>query len=153
MKVKVIVGLVLLAFVVASCRSTSPCDRRGDNIPHTQANGYFVKNTVKRGNLLMRFISQAKFEEYFGFAAVMGEGGRPTSINFDEQYTIAIILDQTEYDTDISSYCLQQEGDNIVLNYKIREGVKQSFTRRPFLLLVLDNKFRGKGNIQFRQIP
>lgn len=120
-----------------SCKSTQSYP----NIPHIQAERYFVKNNVKDEALLMRFVSQEKLDEYFGMAAVMGKDGKPTSINFDKQYAIAVILPETDHNTTISSYNLKETEDRVLLSYKINKGRKQSHTIRPYLLLVIDQKY------------
>lgn len=123
---------------MAACKSTST----HTNVPYIKAERYFVKNTVKDGStLLMRFATQEKLDEFFGMAAVMGKDGKPTQIDFDKQYAIAVILPTTEYDTTFSTYNLQETEDRIVLNYKVKKGGKQSHASRPFLLLVVDQKY------------
>lgn len=132
---------------LTSCKSTSTI-----SIPYTKAERYFVKNTVKDGSiLLMRFVSQEKLDEYFGMATVMGNDGKPTPINFDKQYAIAIILPSNDNGTKFSAYNLQETEDRIVVNYKISEGQKESFRSRPYLLFVVDKKY--SKDIRFNKLP
>ena len=54
------------------------------DVPYKVANGYFVRNDVKK--LPNGKISKQKdFEASFGMAAVMGNDGRPTEIDFNNQ--------------------------------------------------------------------
>ena len=147
MKTKLFLLLPLVTLLMASCKSTNS----NSSIPYTKAERYFVKNTVKDGSiLLMRFVNQEKFDEYFGTAAVMGQNGKPTPIDFDKQYVIAIIHPSTENDVSFSSYNLQETEDRIVVNYKIKKGREQSYTSRPYLLLVVDQKY--SKNIRFNRV-
>lgn len=138
MKFRIISFLALTVLIMSSCKST----KNYPNIPSIKAERYFVKNTVKDGSaLLLRFVSQEKLDEYFGAAAVMGKDGKPSQIDFDKQYAIAVILPTTDYNTTISAYNLQETEDRIVLNYKVNKGNKQSFSVRPYLLLIVDQKY------------
>lgn len=147
MKTKLFALLSLILIFLVSCKSTSSIS----SIPYTKAERYFVKNTVKDGSiLLMRFVSQEKFDEYFGMATVMGQDGKPTIINFETQYVIAIIHPSTENDVAFSAYNLQETEDRIVVNYKIEERQKQSYTSRPYLMFVVDQKY--DKTIRFNQL-
>lgn len=133
---------------LGACKSTTTLS----NIPYTQAERYFVKNTVKDGSILMMRISSAKtFDEYFGAAAVMRANGKPTTIEFDKQCAIAIIHPSTENNTTFSNYTLQKSDNKTIFSYKIEKGEKQSFTSRPFLLLIVDRE--SGQNLQFSRIP
>lgn len=148
MKTKLFALLSLVVLLIASCKSTSSTS----NIPHAMAERYFVKNTVKDGSiLLMRFVSQEKLDEYFGLATVMGQNGKPTPIDFEKQYAIAIIHPSTDNDVTFSAYNLQETEDRIVVNYKINKGQKQSYTSRPYLLFVVDKKY--SKDIRFNKLP
>jgi len=73
----------------------------------------------------------------------MGAEGKPTTVDFSKQYVIAIIKPVTNKAVDLSVQSLTKTGDDIILRYAQAEGEKQSFTTRPFLLLVVDNAYSG----------
>src|SRR5690606_11717534 len=61
-------------------------------IPYVLAQNYFVKNTIGEDrNGIYKIETQAAFDELFSPAASMGKDGKPTPIDFEKQYVIAII--------------------------------------------------------------
>ena len=120
-----------------------------EDVPFEMAQNYFVKNTYVDGQLTdPKITSQAKFDEIFGMAHVMGENGKPTSIDFNKQYVIAQIEKESDNQVTLSVANLEQFDKMIILSYNKMEGKKQSFTTRPFLLLIVDNKYQGTVKVQ-----
>lgn len=77
-------------------------------------------------------------------AAVMGKDGMPTSINFENQYVIAVTLPETDTDTDINLVSLKKAANSdIILTYKVITGEKRSYTIVPVRLLIVDKKYDG----------
>lgn len=114
------------------------------SIPYETANNYFVKNSFKQGMLKNPKIeSQAAFEQYFGAAPVMGDNGKPTAIDFNKQYVIAVIPPATSNSATLAATSLKQSGKTITLTYSYKEGAKQTFTSQPSLILVVDKKYAG----------
>jgi hypothetical protein len=120
------------------------------DIPFTLAENYFVKNTVEKlDNPKIETIE--KFNEIFGMATTMGDAGKPTEINFNEQYVIAVIQPETDLSTDITPISLMKNSENeITLNYKSVIGQKQSFTTRPNFAIIIDKK--ENGNVTLKEI-
>jgi hypothetical protein len=44
----------------------------------------------------------------------------------------------------MSVHSLKQKGDTIVFTYRVKRGEKQSYTMRPMLMIVVDNKYKGE---------
>jgi hypothetical protein len=143
--------VVMIAIVLMSCKKENiitPSIAQGqvqivkDTIPYTIAQNYYVKNTVDTiAN--PKIETQKVFDTYFGMATTMGKNGKPTKIDFTKEYVIAIVLPKSDIMTSIKPISLQKEA-TIVLNYKIEQGSKQSYTSRPALLLVVDKKYNGR---------
>lgn len=113
------------------------------DVPFAIAKNYFVKNTV---NTLdnPKIETAEKFGEVFGMATTMGENGKPTNIDFSMQNVIAVVLPETDMDTQISPVALQKnEKGNMVLIYKSVVGQKQTFSIRPFFAIIVDKKETG----------
>ncbi len=114
------------------------------NIPFVEAKNYFVKNTFTADSLAAPKISSQKdFDVVFGAASTMSANGKPTPIDFTKQYAIAVIQPVTGKATTLSVNSLVQQENNIVLHYTKAEGEKQSFTTRPFILLIVDGTYSG----------
>jgi hypothetical protein len=114
-----------------------------EEIPYVVAHNYFVKNTVESIEN-PKIKTEAVFNSYFGMATTMGENGKPTKIDFDKEYVIAVVLPKSDIASIIKPISLKKEKDNaIVLSYQIESGSKQSFVSKPVLILVVDKKYSG----------
>jgi hypothetical protein len=115
------------------------------DIPFIEAKNYFVNNTFTSEKITSHKIdNQADFDVIFGVGRVMGENGKPTEIDFSKQFVIAVIGQDTDKSTSFSVATLKSKGKNIVLRYKMVEGEKLTYQIRPFMLLVVDNKYEGE---------
>jgi len=118
---------------------------KSEEIPYTIANRYFVKNTIKNERFdPLKIDDQAKFDEYFGAATVMGADGKPTAIDFSKQYVIAIVEKESNYEMMIKPISLKKEAKNIILSYKKEKGKDLSFTIRYAFLIIVDKKYDGE---------
>jgi hypothetical protein len=154
MRTQLIVLFLLVAVFFGSCKSQQETKNYPksnpektqmvvDTIPYTIAQNYFVKNTVE-SIPNPKIETEEALKKYFGFATTMGKDGKPSVINFSNEFAIALVLPQTDLATTIKPVLLKKEKDNSILfHYQIEIGSKQSFTSRPFLLLVVDKKYDG----------
>ena len=117
-------------------------------MPYKVANGYFVRNDVKK--LPNGKISKQKdFEASFGMAAVMGNDGRPTEIDFNNQYVIAVSKPVTDRFTELEPVSLKGDGDGgLVFVYRTKAGQQLSYSMQPSLVVVVDKKYRGMVSIR-----
>lgn len=112
MKKAMILAVAASAAMLSACHTSGKVDNFTINVdavssattavdvPYKVANGYFVRNDVKK--LPNGKISKQKdFEAAFGMAAVMGNDGRPTEIDFDNQYVIAVSKPVTDRFTEL----------------------------------------------------
>jgi hypothetical protein len=121
-----------------------------DVIPFAQAQNYFVKNTVD-AIANPKIETEEVFNSYFGMATAMGKNGKPTPIDFAKEYVIAVVLPKTYVATTIEPVSFKKGNYNTVdFEYKVRLGNKQSYTSRPFLLLLVDKKY--DGNLSLKQV-
>ena len=130
-------GLLVLC-LMNSCAQTLTTE--GD-VAYTEGHNYFVRNDVTEVPTMIT--TQEQFERYFGMAAVMGKNGMPTAIDFAKQYVIAAVMPLTDIQTEMSVHSLKQKGDTIVFTYRVKRGEQQSYTMRPMLMIVVDNKYKG----------
>jgi hypothetical protein len=73
----------------------------------------------------------------------MGEGGKPTEIDFKKQFVIAVISPTSDLNPSIDSLSLKKINDDLVLEFKETMGDKQSFSTRPAAILIVDKQFDG----------
>lgn len=135
--INMFMGLLVLC-LMNSCAQTLTTE--GD-VAYTEGHNYFVRNDVTEVPTMIT--TQEQFERYFGMAAVMGKNGMPTAIDFTKQYVIAAVMPLTDIQTEMSAHSLKQKGDTIVFTYRVKRGEQQSYTMRPMLMIVVDNKYKG----------
>lgn len=151
---------VAAAAVLSACHTTGKVDNitfdvdavssatTAAEIPFTVADRYFVRNDVKK--LPNGKISKQKdFEATFGMATVMGEGGRPTEIDFGMQYVIAVAKPVTDRSTELQPVSLKGDGDGgLVFTYRTKVGERMSYSVQPCLVVVVDKKYRGSVTVR-----
>ena len=148
-KIVMLLG-VLGSLMLLSCKnSTAPTNEQVENIPYVQVRGYFVKNDADLSLLKDgKITSEKDFSALFGAAAVMGEDGKPTIVDFSKQYVIAIVGEKTDLSVQITPLTLDKKEGNLTFNYEYKEGEKQSYTIQPLLMVAVDSKYDGNVSIK-----
>lgn len=158
MNIKQIAIALLVGMLIISCQSkktetiapqsealTTNAMKTDNSVPYIEAQRYFVKNSYTNDKIEELKITTAEgFETIFGAAAVMGENGMPTRIDFSKQYVFAVVGMPTDLETTLVVNNLKKEGESIVLDYQLIEGDKQSYAIQPSLILIVDNTFSGE---------
>ena len=128
-----IIAGIILASVLMLLGSCSP----SGNVPYDTVRNYFFRNdaTVPASP---KISSQEQFDSLFGAAAFMGKDGQPTSIDFDRQFVIAVVLPETDIETTLEPLSLTRSGGELTFTYVKKEGGKVSYTMRPLLLVAVD---------------
>jgi len=135
--------IAVSAFLAISCTSNAP---QGEKIPYERADNYFFSNDAPDSENPIICRTQEELEQYFGYAAVMGEGGQPTKIDFSKQIALGIVLPVTNHETEIRPTDLLLDGEVLTLHYKIDAAEQDlSFTIRPMILLIIDKEYADKA--------
>lgn len=114
------------------------------NVPFTKAERYFVKNTVSTIDN-PKIETQEQFDAIFGAATTMGKDGKPTEIDFEKQYVIAVTLPETDFSVTIEPLSLiKNEKNEVVLSYKLVIGDKQTYLAKPVLAVIVDKQNDGQ---------
>ena len=129
--------LLILAslMALASCKGPS-------EVPFTVLDHYFFKN----GQPLPQDPKVDTAEEFatlFGAAAVMGEGGKPTPIDWAHEFVIAVIYPAIDFAAELAPESLTREGEELVFTYTETVGEQQSWTIQPLLLIKVDRKYEA----------
>ena len=125
--------------IFANCKTKSAVAANG--IPYTIAEGYFVKNdapTIPMGKIA----TQEEFYQFFGEAATMTS--RPTQIDFQRQFVIAVSQKPTDRSTTYSPVALTKTDGKLVFAYHVSQDKKQSYSIQPLLLIVVDKKYEAE---------
>lgn len=149
---QVVLALITVAMLVG-CSPLSKIEKEGYPINYTELANYYVLNNVdvsKTQRLVIN--SQQTFEAYFGEAAVMGRNGQPTMVNFKTQYVLAVVLPETDRQTEVIPGEVVQNGNTIVMNYRVNKGAKTSYRMVPFAAIALDKPVNDtQMEIYFKQ--
>lgn len=116
-------------------------------IPYTIGNRYFVNNTVKAGTFTQEITTQEAFDKLFGMAAVMGEDGMPTPIDFSKQYVIGIINESTDDQVELTVASLVKKNGEIILSYDKKGGATPGDAMRYCMVVIIDKKYGGKVKV------
>lgn len=121
-----VILLTFISLLFYNCNNNN-----GNSISFILAKNYFVKNTFDSCGVY-KIYNQDNFNRIFGMATVMGENGKPTPINFNNEGIIAIISNATDTLKTISV-----NSDNKSINYNIINGEKLSYTIKPFQIIIV----------------
>ena len=73
----------------------------------------------------------------------MGEGGKPTPIDWAHEFVIAVVKPVTDCATELTPKSLCLDGGELVFTYNETVGEKQTWTMQPILLVKVDRKFEA----------
>jgi hypothetical protein len=138
MKELLAAGCTAVALLLTSCATVQKDG--GKPVDFTEAHHYFVRNDAPIPSNPIT-TTQEEFDKLYGCAAVMGNDGLPTPIDFSKQFTIGVILPITNDNTEIIPRKLQTTGDTLTLHYstKITER-NMSWKMQPMSLIIVDKK-------------
>ena len=88
--------------------------------------------------------TEKDFSRLFGMATLMGENGKPTEIDFNKQFVLAVVLPITNIDTEITPVRVEEKGDSLVYTYEVKTGEKQSYSTQPMSAIIIDKKYADK---------
>lgn len=149
---QVVLALITVAMLVG-CSPLSKIEKEGYPINYTELANYYVLNNVdvsKTQRLVIN--SQQTFEAYFGEAAVMGRNGQPTMVNFKTQYVLAVVLPETDRQTEVIPGEVVQNGNTVVMNYRVNKGAKTTYRMVPFAAIAIDKPVNDtQMEIYFKQ--
>lgn len=149
---------IVAGFTISSCNSTKSTtgneaansvekvtDQVADaDVPYVVAANYFVKNTHKNDTVEnLKITTQEQFDNVFGMATTMGEGGKPTQIDFSKQFVLAVIGTVTNKETDFAVNGLVKKDDDVTFSYTETIGKEMSFTIQPSLAVIVDKSYDG----------
>lgn len=155
--VVIILGALFVSFNACQSSSTSKKEDKveeksmsseGKSIAFKTAENYFINNSVKE-TVPVKITTQEEFDTYFGKAATMGENGKPTSIDFSKEYVIVIDHPTTDKKTEITPVSLEEEANDLIFKYTVKEGENAGFSMHPFLMVIVDNN--NSGNVLLRK--
>ena len=132
-----IASLLMLAGCGKSAKAT------GEDVPFEVAKNYFFKNGQEIP-ACSKITTAEAFDQLFGMAAFMGKDGKPTPIDFDKQFVLAIVLPVTDVVTEITPLKVEAKGDQLFYSYDVQTGEQLTFSIQPVSIIILDKQFENR---------
>ena len=124
----------------AQCNPIKKVEAQAYPINYTELQNYFVQTNIVPTKKVQKIIidNEQHFKSVLGAAAVMGRNGQPTPVNFKTQYVLAIVLPETDRETQVIPAEISQTGNTVIVNYRVKKGKKMSYTMVPFTAVAID---------------
>ncbi|MCO6504992.1 MAG: hypothetical protein J6568_06215 [Snodgrassella sp.] len=143
-------SLIIFTFCACSSYFSSGANRKNVSVsqlsvavPYRVANHYFVKNNIK--NKIPSRISNAnEFYFYFGEATTMGNTGKPSNIDFNEEEVVIYDAGKVQQFLQIKPLDLRQSGRELHLIIHIQSGALTGYYTHPFLMLIIQKNLADK---------
>ncbi len=127
------------------------CSQESVNVDFKEGTRYFVRNDVDKVPLVLN--SEAERDSVLGMAAVMGEGGLPTEIDFSKEAVINIALPETNCPTDLRVKSVVQKGDSLVVSYEAIRQKEGSYTMRPYTMVIVSKSVMQQSpNVRLEEV-
>ena len=110
------------------------------DVPYTELEHYFFKNGQDMPDN-PKIDSEEGFVSLFGMAPILGESGKPTPVDFEKEFVIAVVNPVTAFNTEVKPESLRMENGELVLTYNETVGEKQSWLMQPILLVKVSRKY------------
>ena len=144
---KKILFAIAMLLTMTACTSnsteTTKSNEETDEVVFEVAKNYFFKND-QQIPASPKITTEEEFNKLFGMATVMGEDGKPTSIDFTKQFVLAIVLPITDMAAEIHPVKVEVKSDSLLYTYDVKTGEKQSFSIQPVSIIVLDKQYENK---------
>ena len=151
---KVLFALAAM-IVMAACgnkQAVAPAEsgENSNEVAFEVAKNYFFKNNQEIPSS-PKITTSEEFGKLFGMATTMGKEGKPTEIDFTNQFVLAIVLPITNLATEINPTKLEEKGDTLFYFYDTKVGEAQTYSTRPISLIILDKKFADKQMVMVNE--
>ena len=91
----------------------------------------------------VKITNQKFFDTLFGAATIMGKNGKPTPIDFNSNYIIAIIDKTSNRAKELSVKSITQLKNELTIVMFSSEISKYTYVSRPIKLLIVPNAYQG----------
>ena len=140
---KILFTLTMLLTMTACTSNLTESDtnnKETDEVAFKVAKNYFLKNDQQIPES-PKITTEEDFNKLFGMATVMGEDGKPTSIDFTKQFVLAIVLPVTDMATEINPVKVEAKRDSLFYTYEVKIGEKQTYSIQPVSIIILDKQY------------
>lgn len=140
---KILLAIAMLSAMTAcTSNSTEAAKVNGESseVVFEVARNYFFKNNQQIPSS-PKITTEEEFNRLFGMATVMGKDGGPTSIDFTNQFVLAIVLPVTDMATEINPVKVEVKNCSLFYTYEVKTGEKQTYSIQPVSIIILDKQY------------
>ena len=140
---KILFAIAMLLTMTACTSNSTESDTNNkgtDEVAFEVAKNYFFKND-QQIPVSPKITTDEEFNKLFGMATVMGEDGKPTSIDFTKQFVLVIVLPVTDTETEINPVKVEVKSDSLFYTYEVKTGEKQTYSIQPVSIIILDKQY------------
>ena len=140
---KILFAIAMLLTITACTSNSTESDTNNkgtDEVAFEVAKNYFFKNDQQIPES-PKITTEEEFNKFFGMATVMGEDGKPTSIDFTKQFVLVIVLPVTDTATEINPVKVEVKSDSLFYTYEVKTGEKQTYSIQPVSIIILDKQY------------
>ncbi|WP_157492894.1 hypothetical protein [Echinicola pacifica] len=158
-----IIAALAIGVVLTSCENTKKTEEvtetetgtemaahhsEAKEVTYKVAEKYFIKNDAGEVSQV-KFETAEEFNSVFGMATVMGEGGKPTAIDFENEYVIAVVMPATNKATKLEPVSLMEDDHgHLTFSYEAIDGEEQTHSIKPVLLVIVDKDHNGEVHVE-----
>lgn len=136
---------IAIMTVLAALAALSSCNQNAASKPsevdYAIAENYFIKNDAQLPES-HKITDQETFNQIFGMATTMGDNGKPTEIDFEKEFVIAVETGLVQKETElIPDYLINHYDGKLVFHYTVKQGADISYTIRPVLIIIVNKVY------------
>ena len=148
-----IIAAIAAATLLPSCKQNqqqqeeanpeAPMLGKPSEVNYTIAENYFIKNGAELP-ATHKITDQETFNQIFGMATTMGENGKPTQIDFEKQFVIAVETGPVQKETElIPGFLINHYDGKLVFHYEVKHGADITYPIRPVLIIIVDKTYEN----------
>lgn len=118
--------------------------KEDQKVAFTQLNNYFFKNNQEIPTT-PKITTAEEFSQLFGMATVMGKEGKPTDVDFENEFVIAVVLPVTDVFTELTPVSLNKSDKGLIFTYQKSLGGKQTWSMQPILLIKVSREYEREN--------
>jgi hypothetical protein len=114
------------------------------SLPFEKLSNYFVLHSIPSGKTqLIKITNQKEFDTYFGMGTTIGEGGKPSAIDFKSNFVLAIVYSYTNQLVDLIPVKINQIAKKKAqFQFQFKSRGSQKAISRPVTMIQLSNQYK-----------
>ena len=114
-------------------------------IPFQTVKGYFLKNNINSTRFsIKKILSKKELDSFFGMAACMGAEGKPSTVDFNKQFVIPVVIEKNNKDMTLDPISLKiEKAKQLTFHFRLSLGNVTTAESVPILLISVNRKYKS----------